>query len=701
MAENLTKASLDKAKSGPFAWEMHRRPPAKGGRDPYWVPVTLHLQAQKDLDSAALEAILDELTQRGATIAPYEVAHLRVELPSDDLRLMVLIERASLDALALPVPGAELTVLAIGSPVLIEAFSWPPMIEAFSWSADLSPFQRALMQVMDRSAFAPDVELAAPTSELLMAEGDQESGAPLVGIIDDGIAFLNRRFCTHNAAGFQTRFEALWLQSEILESTSQEVPLGMVLEPARINALLNSGSAEADLYRELNASLYPPPSQQATNTSAAHGTHVLDLAAGRDPGEAGPPLIAVQLAPGMLWDTSGRRLQAYLVMGLRWIVQRALTGIKRDLVVNISLGSLAGPGDDTNPVASAIAAEIATYQRLAKREMRVVIAYGNAWRGNLVAEFALKAGEVRKLDWRLQPDGCSSSYLEMRVTPGTAPTLTLLPPDGGAPVTWRFGGAAQDVISAQGQVVGQILPLPPESTVEAVLLALAPTASESPQDLDLAPAGAWRLTVTADEETQVSIRVQRNETPMGYRHLGRQSTLADPGVAGWDEEIHGFARPTPASAIVRHATANAYAGLKDQQDGASTGVYYVGAARPNPGALAWAGGPATEVPWAHSAEGRKDVPEEALRLSSTGPTLSAWGAEGQFLPGIRASGVLGAVQSLRLSGTSVAAGLVTRRLAEVLAHPKAGLSEMEDVLGAPPGGARDSRLGFGTLPFPA
>ncbi|MFT4149736.1 MAG: hypothetical protein QM656_06020 [Paracoccaceae bacterium] len=711
---SLAQERLDRARMGYVEWETGRRPDGTGGGtgqtidkdSAWWVGVAVDLVATgAKPDWSGVKAWLAAIQGAacGCIVAPFEIARLTCEiarLAPGSARLTLFIERARLDNLAaVRTQGFDALVATIGAPFLPNTFSWPagwlpPPVLMSAGQADAAP--------------AP----ASPPPDTL----------PLVGIIDDGIAFLNKRFCNRTGAGFTTRFQAVWLQAELFDKTagrSLDVPFGTVLDAGTMNRRLAAGRPEADDYRDLNALLYPLPVQQATNTRAAHGTHVLDLAAGEDPGTGGAPLIAVQLAPGSVWDTSGRRSEFLVVLALRWIVARALglgddprdplaTPAPRDLVVNLSLGSLAGPGDDTNFLASSIRQEIDLFHRLTTRQMRVVIAYGNSWRSDLVAEARLKKGRPRTLDWRIPPDGHSSSYLELRVPEGQAPsiTLTLTPPGGGLkPVVWKFAKPSKEPLKgAGGGVCSQIMPLPPESGVKGVLIAVAPTAGFLPGQRDLAPAGAWKITLeTGGKDCLATLRVQRNETPVGYRPYGRQSRLADAGIAGRDPEMRDHSLPEKASAVTRQGTANACAGLADMASGGG-GVYFVGAARPDPGALDWAANRADgAVPSSYTSQGRagppkRDLPGLGLRTQSAGPTLAAFADTGQMLGGVRATPVLSGARSLRISGTSVAAGLVTRRVAGVLSQSPAPQDEVQAVLGANPAGGRDSRLGFGTLP---
>lgn len=699
--------SWDEAKKGHFEWEMVRRPDTwltlpYGRPIPLivrWVAVALELVADNliglptDASAQLQNAIFAK--QADALVGQFEIDRVDGDKGQPHSRLTFLIRRLALPSIVKwQFSGFTVNILSIGAPFedrLLGGKGWPPL---------------------SLRAKTPSM---ARTKEQASNAGSQ----PLIGIIDDGISFLNKRFCTKNGNDFLTRFEAIWLQSELFGPPPfllPEVPVGEVLDQGYINQKLQSEKPEADVYREINAKHYPPPSQQATNTSVAHGTHVLDLAAGEDPSIGGPPLIAVQLAPGMAWDTSGRRLGMFLVMGLRWMVTRALEADpRRDLVVNISLGSLAGPGDATNFVANSIQYEIDTFQRLTGRKMRVVIAYGNSWRSDLVAELKLAKDEEKSVDWRILPDGYSSSYLEIRVPTGSGATVTLTPPDGGKPVKWSFGAPSTAINSpSSSAVVGQILPLPNETRAHAVLIAIAPTASLEPDGLPLAPAGAWKVMMSAaGADCTATLRVQRNDTPVGYRVYGRQSYLADAGMGAWDEEMRDHTAPGVASTIKRQGTANAFAGLPDMVDNDASGIYYVGAVRPDPGGLQWPNDYANRkigqdqfALSPYSSQGyagtklaeNTDFPTLNLKIDSKGPTLAALGDNGRFFSGLKAASVNSGARTLRLSGTSIAAALVTRQVAEALKNRTPLPQELATVLSINQTGTRDSRIGLGIVP---
>ncbi|MFM2356223.1 MAG: hypothetical protein RLZZ528_1959 [Pseudomonadota bacterium] len=531
------------------------------------------------------------------------------------------------------------------------------------------------------AAGGPDDE--APARPVL-PQGDRPRA--LLGVIDDGIGFLHARF---RKAVDRTRFRAVWLQSDgRIGATGQpDVDCGLVLGGTEIDRLIGSGEPEADAYRRINAALYARNQHHSTNYHASHGTHVLDVAAGVDPMRPGRDagdretawggdpaaeamlrddvgLYAVQLPGASVIDTSGRRLEAFLIQGLRWLVDRALDdrapgAAALPLVVNLSLGSLAGPGDETAFVAEWLRYEVARYERLGRAPMRVVVAYGNAHREKLVARGAVEKGRPVALDWCLQPDDHSPSFLELRVPKGLSAGLglTLVPPAGGCPalsVGWPADGASQ-VLAGPSGAVAAVYGLG-EANFDALLVALAP--SERLDGGAVAPSGRWRVRIEGKgtAAVPVSLRVQRDDTPGGYRLMGRQSWLDEPQAQEWDVQTRDWIKPwkrgadAPAPGLVsREGSAVAYAGANDPR------ILFVGAIKPKVGKY-----PKELIASVYSASGADKSFGNAALLSK-GPTLAAMADDGAHLKGRLAAGVLSGATA-RLRGTSVAAPAASRLL---------------------------------------
>ena len=525
--------------------------------------------------------------------------------------------------------------------------------------------------------------------------------APVVAVVDDGIPFLGARFCKGLGT---TRFLAVWLQTDERLGTGAGVLDGVVLTATDINRLLAQGD-EQDQYRRINRSLLPITDRSSTNHRISHGAHVMEVAAGADPVEGIDPMrdlavLAVQLPPAAIADTSGRRNEGRIVQAVRWCVMQVLQAhhgtARSPLVITLSLGSLAGPGDDSQFLADWLAWEARTYQRLTGCELKLVCAYGNAHRQRLVARACVSRNTPMALDWRVLPDDHSPSFLELRCPRARAGKvwLTLQPPDAGiTALTIGFDAGIAQVMAKAGGPVVAVYPLV-ERHHAALLVALAPTAR-----LDggaVAPAGAWRVSINAKggKDVVVTAKVQRDDTPAGYRRLGRQSWLDHPLAWDWDEQTRDWIKPWPGHAgpaphapapVSRQGTAAAHAGAT------SPALLFVGSVKPR------IGYPDDRVSSLYSAEGVSGGADETCSVGqvpsqtgeSRGPTLVALADDGSNLYGRLAGGVLSG-STARISGTSVAAPAVARAMA--LALLSGGAEPVQS------GPVRDPLQGFGVLP---
>ncbi|MBL9048750.1 MAG: S8 family serine peptidase [Tabrizicola sp.] len=554
-----------------------------------------------------------------------------------------------------------------------------------------------VLQVGPALSIAED-QASAQGTDLVTLAGDLDRNVPLVAVIDDGIGYLNARF---RRSRDETRIRAVWLQSTEREGAAGGVLNGCVLGQAEIDKMLADGGDEVAQYRARNRSLFPMPDGVLTDRHVAHGTHVLDLAAGAAPWAGDElsrlPILAVQLPPASIRETSGRRMETHLVQGLRWILSEVLRQADHSdvppVIVNISLGSLAGPGDRHAFLADWLAYEVARHARVTGGgEIRLVVAYGNSRLGRLVARGELRQSQAMKLIWRVQPDDHSSSFLELRADQSQVAglSLRLKPPEGsglpGLDIPWPVAGKGWRLpgpiaaVTASHEDGGQ----------SHVHLALGPTAGTGP--MPAAPSGAWLIEVRTEmiEPVRVTARVQRDDTPPGYPTLGRQSWLDHPLAWDWDPDQRGFLAPrlaqdAPGCPVTREGSFVAFAGADDPR------ILFVGAGRPVTGRRG------ELQATAYSSEG---VQHFARPGESRGPTLMAQGDGGVLLRGMRATGVpSGSV--VRMSGTSVAAPQVTRALARYFLTVPEGArtpeKERQFLTGTPNWTTIDPREGYGTL----
>lgn len=608
------------------------------------------------------EALVAEAT--GETARRFVPIFLRLRPPEGSAMTLAEVIDASLDVRGVAFSRHERDLLATeraragaGWPheVRLVAFCPRAMLDA------LPPFWEVLQ--IGPGLALPDITAADDGQDLAQTEGDLAPHLPLIAVIDDGIGFLNARFRRHRG---KTRIRAVWLQAaewvELGDTPAGDVVCGRVLTGADIDAHLAAGGDEAEIYAQINRALLPRTEKSPTSQRVAHGTHVLDLAAGAAPWIGNPisavPILAVQLPPAAIRETAGRRMEAYLVQGLRWVLAEALRQANGTnvppLVINLSVGSLAGPGDETAFLADWFRHEIARHARITHGEVRLVIAYGNARLERLVARDELRLSAPMLLSWRVLPDDHSSSFLELRVDKGMTAGLRLVltPPKGsGLPPLDEAWPAAGSGWRLDGPIAAVTAVAEPGDQ-ELLHLALGPTAGAGA--MPACPPGAWQLELrtTEAEPVRVTARVQRDDTPPGYRTLGRQSWLDHPEGWDWDDDLRGYLAPrsqedAPGCPVTRQGSCVAYAGANDPN------ILFVGSVRPKTGA------PKEVRPAPYSAEGVRHL---ARPGESRGPTLVARGDDGAVLTGRAAAGVLSGTVA-RMSGTSMAAPMVARALA--------------------------------------
>ncbi|MBF9034428.1 hypothetical protein HKCCE2091_09265 [Rhodobacterales bacterium HKCCE2091] len=560
----------------------------------------------------------------------------------------------------------------------------------------------------DAASHLPDPD---PTSRLPKGTALQP---PVAVVIDDGIPFLNAIF----RKGGSTAIEAVWLQSDRMpHPVPGEEEVGLVIRKNKINAAF-AEQDERQVYRETNLKLLPITARASTDFRISHGAHVMDIALG---GEPNVPIFAVQLPPSAVADTSGRLNGRFVVQGLRWSILQALKLNQKagagPVVANLSLGSLAGPGDKTGFLASWLDYEVRAYRVMTDCDLRVVCAYGNSHREKLAARAKVTADAPMRFEWCVQPEDFTSSFIELRVEEADTAGLSIsvTPPRAGPATrvfTWADAQKGWHWTGPDGTPLAAILKLdesPGDGRTTAILLATA--ATNRRRGGPAAPAGAWKIEVTGAGPTLVTALVQRDDTPAGYRPFGRQSWIDSPASYIWDFQTRDWIKPDEAitssfdprptvppnaGPVTRAGTAVAHAGATAET------VVFVGSVKPI------LGFPDKRVSTLYSAEG---IPADATIYGiparrdgeSEGPNLTALADDGSNLYGRLGSGVISGSMT-RLSGTSVAAPAVTRRYlmlykAQSDAHMPIPAAEipLSDLLSVAPATERDPITGYGIL----
>jgi hypothetical protein len=491
-----------------------------------------------------------------------------------------------------------------------------------------------------------------------VAASDDEEAAPglVIGVIDNGCAFLNRVFGHADDTG-RSRFLGLWRQRPAEPAHADwRVPAdfgyGLELSRERISdwhARSNGAEAEEAAYRSLG---YPLDEQDRLSTML-HGTHVLDIAAGLpqdlpasasakplgkdDAAAAG--LVFVELPQPLADDATGAALDVFILDAVHYILGRA--GRHSRVIINLSVGAQAGPHDGGSLIEQALDALI----RAEGGRLSICVAAGNGAQERWHADGTLRGRATRRdaqAAWRTVPGDATDSFLELWAFARNPAALTslrvcLTAPDGrsidaglddAGPALLLAQTAETDADADSPAGLQAMLDLRPAGVFDGrhralALVSLAPTAGMRAGQ----PAGLWRLTVRTLPPAQ-------------------GEPAPDCRVAIW------LQRDTPGRSLD--------AMLQSQLDALSPNLQLDGAAATS-----------------HLAGGRRVITVGAARLSDGQPSaysprvgVDLWAAadESPEVLGLLCSGGLSG-SAFRISGTSAASPLAARALADGLQPP--------------------------------
>lgn len=510
----------------------------------------------------------------------------------------------------------------------------------------------------------------------------------VVGVIDDGIAFAHHRF--RGPAPGSTRLLSMW---------DQGPPPGPGAPPTfGYGRLYDRGEIGAALVRHAHPStgveedaLYADLGYAQARRSATHGTHVLDLACGEEPRQIDgdtPWIVGVQLPGDAVEDTSCASIAAFLLDAIRHVVEQADAACGTapcPVVVNVSLGDLAGPHNGSSLIEEAIDELIATRRTVASAPLRVVFAAGNSYLTQGHAWISLPKGSGRlaaELPWRVQPCDGSPSFVEIwfnevgeldgaQDVPVTGFTVELCAPDGSTtgPVAAsdppRFLGAPAPAHapmamvhfctrSANGRGPLALIALAPSSPAERELH-FSPKFAVERRWPALAPSGVWTIKIANDGRFGADCHayVQRDDASMGRRSLGRQSRFDEPQYRRFDDQGRVEENDLVGGVV------DSYARRIGTLNGMATGreVDVAAAAQAVPGGHRIARYAASDIP----GSGRPDFGWDVAAVADDSPVLF----------GVLAAGTRSG-SCVAVNGSSVAAPLLTRALARSFATGHGG-----------------------------
>lgn len=543
-----------------------------------------------------------------------------------------------------------------------------------------------------------------------------EPPAVVVGIIDFGCPFAHAHFAEDAPGGEPgSRVRFLWDQgrmqawrsptgahdsSQKLWSKPDDFGYGRETNAGRLKTLMARWLGQPSPVYGTTLQRHDALFEQACYAcaglpellvNASHGAHVLDIAAGSgfapsgcaplsDDAAAHAPIVFVQLPEQAVRDLSGGWLDAYVIDGVHYIIDRARQIDPRArVVINLSFGSYAGPHDGSSLLEKALD-DIAASQGVV-----MVLAAGNTPPVDkpIHAYGRLEKGSRASVNWHILSNDATQNFLELwGDTPdGSQPTLavTMKPPDGqdlhvegiGVSTQSPAAGWRSDVSPAMAAVCQRAV----DPIATMALLAVGPTRLMDRDENTAQPAtaGIWNITIENKGQVAADIHLwaERDEPGRVYRRLGAQSYLSSPA--------DGAIQPSMSHTLTAQ----------------SCGEHTLVVGGTVLGATAWqvygetASGP--------SRNGRRDGPDLAAPAARLVYQSAKPGSSSQ-LRGLAAAGNLSGVE-IEMHGTSMAAPWVSRKVTAILADTS--VTDRQSIrrafLNKTLTGADDRRTGMGAL----
>lgn len=399
-------------------------------------------------------------------------------------------------------------------------------------------------------------------------ERPRSDAETVVGIIDDGCAFAHAAF---RGVGLGTRVFAIWDQ-ETREPIVVQTPQG----PAQFGRKLQDFGYGLEFWRSDSTppgaplplmgldrwtkrfetatgnvdedGCYARGGFRSLRRCVTHGSHVMDLFAGRIPLSSRismdprkPPsfepssdvagrtdIVFVQIPRSAIDDASGLWLDDHVTQGLRYLISCLDLKKTKKLVVNLSYGPTTGPHDGTAMLELLMAA-LADFCRLVGLTLDIVLPAGNA--RHLEGHVAFRSTAAQpgvEWTWRVPPENTVPVFAEVWVDPAhlSSTQVELVPPHGGA--------GAPPIIEVPTTLVNR-----------RWLFAVPPTSGSTP-----ALHGDWTIRVRfAKPGARLHAYAAKTDPNMGGRAGAKSSCFVD---APWEAAHGGSAaqhpRPAPASA---------------------------------------------------------------------------------------------------------------------------------------------------------
>lgn len=283
-------------------------------------------------------------------------------------------------------------------------------------------------------ALAPRLDFSIPAIQArstdLPSLPPRDGSGVLLGVVDYGCDFVHPAFRHPNG---RTRLVWLWDHNDAPPgATPPYLPDLPTPFGRRWSAdVLDRALASPDPYWAIAYDPRSNPYTRSTANTPVHGTHVMGVAAGGGRGSPagvapGADLAFVHLRPPALAESLTLANGGEVAQAVSAIFASA-SELGQPTVVNLSLGTNAGPHDGTNVLESMFDAMLQVPGRA------LVTSAGNAYQAQRHARAILRPGQRSTVRWLFQQQDSTSNILDAYYdTPGVDPILrvAVIDPDG-------------------------------------------------------------------------------------------------------------------------------------------------------------------------------------------------------------------------------------------------------------------------------
>jgi hypothetical protein len=440
----------------------------------------------------------------------------------------------------------HLFVLPLGDNSQSGALSYVISAKRLSTPIATSDFITSLEPSIDRERanqicfLGPETDLEETSQPRIMSfdVAEVNANAPIervVVVIDNGIAFWNRRFRSNGTSRFT---EIRYLD---FERTTPNVPLpvGRVTSTdiAALCSLSDGPLGQFEIMKALKRQF--PRSFFGSNPSPDpdglwHGTAIADIAAPDDGGKTA--LFAVELPDASVRDWGGTTLQTVLPLALQTAL--AMTGALSHLplIIVLPFAFTAGPHTGSHPIALSIASELSTAR--GQRSVALVLPAGNHLQDQCCAQLQPTWPEAaaKKVNWHLPPDDFSANTIEM-IVENTAlgpirPKITVTLPNGKQASAELLQNKIA-TLKLGPHMIGQLVRAANFDGRARYRLVIEPTGWLE-QNRRPAPFGDWSISIDTNQLAMLWVLRDERDTVADMATPRRTSFFTDPGYVERD-----------------------------------------------------------------------------------------------------------------------------------------------------------------------